>query len=444
MTESTTTQTAPTPNATGCRAGFVAVSHSGMRWLADADVTDDLFGPDAPNWLEVSGDPRATRVKTGHHRSIWHVELTGCDVYSKVFSGRGLLDLAKAWLGLTNGQREWRHAVRAIAKGIPVAAPLAVGLRRGSPSQAVYVCRAFEGGKTLPEVWARHSAPGRSRRALHQLIDAVAVLYARAHRGGLSHLDGHPGNVLVREHESGGFEATFVDLAWARVRKHPLDTPAAAASLAQLDHYFRRMATKTQRLRFVHTYHAARIDSEPQRYLTDLIRRLLDAIDTAHDRHARRLAGRRDRRLLRTGKYFARIDLGHGWSGLFVLQQARRRIFDLEAVEDRTIDDWKALLTPITSAWTIDPAASDAAELSAGLTIDVERPVGPAQRIIWTLRGSPSRRKFLDAHRRRHRDETAPLLLGYAEHRRHGVVDGALLIEPADQCSGAAARNVSA
>ncbi len=393
-------------------------------------MTTELFGPDAPDWLNLDNDERTTCVKTGHQRSVWHVALPDCDVYAKVFTGRGILDQFKAWCGLANGQREWRNAVSATAKGAPLATPLAIGVRHAEPTTVVYLCRAFVDGTTLPKAWSESADVAQSRQTQNRLIDAIATLYAKGHGAGLCHLDGHPNNVLVRKNDSGGFEAVFIDLAWARVKKHALETSAAAASLAQLDHFFRRVATKTQRLRFLHGYHAERVSNEVRRSVTDRLRCLLDTIHTAHDHHTKRLAARRDRRLGKNGKYFSRITLGRGWSGMFVLKHPRRHVFDLGDTENRTVADWQTLMAPVASDLERAPSATGHAEAPPGLALNVKRPTDLSQRIAWTIWGSPSYRAFVETHRCRHRDEPAPLILGYMEHRRFGLIDLAMTVNP--------------
>ncbi len=419
--------------------GHTAIIQDDLRWVACTDMVVQLFGSDAPRWLHLADDPRATCVKTGHHRSIWRVTLADGDVFAKVFTGRGPLDQFKAWCGLTNGQREWHHAVAARNKGAAVASPLAVGVKRSPPVSAVYLCRGFDRGIPLPEAWfaaSKAAQPGQTRRSL---IESVAVLYATAHQAGLNHLDGHPHNVLVRNHDSDGFDSIFIDLAWARIRARPLDTTESAASLAQLDHFFRRVATKTERLRFLHRYHKTRFTNDLDLSARDHIRSLSEKIESARKHHAGRLAGRRDRRLHQHGKYFATIHFGNGWSGVFTLKHTRRHFFDLSHIEDRTEADWRSIMATITAgvfskSEETGPLKEDmTSKEDGGLVVTVDRAAGLTQRIAWTLFGSPSRNVFLESHRCRHRDLVAPLILGFAQRRRGSLIDLSVTIRPKPQ-----------
>jgi len=417
-----------TPSA---QAGTVTVDCSGIRWLVRGDAAEALFGPDAPSWSDLMREPRASSVKAGFRRMTWRITLANRAVYAKVLHGQGLLDHVKSRCALSGVHREWRAARKADALGIPVAKPLAVGVRCSRPPMAIYVCEAVEDARPLPEAWkedgtANHTA-GPTRRAL---IAAVARLYAVAHHHGMYHTDGHPNNVLVRSRPTMASEAVFIDLPWVQIRRRPLGTNATAASLAQLDHYFRRAATKTDRLRFVHAYYAARHAFEDDCALTDRIRILLAAIAEARGRHTFKLAARRDRRLRGKSAYFQRIRLGRGWSGLFAMRLGRRHVFDLTGQPDRTEADWRRIVRKITELPVSTPLTECSALRADGFRLDTAQASGLHDRFWWTLRGSPQLDSFLEAHRRRHRDEPAPLLLGYAERRRGGLVDLTVTFRP--------------
>ncbi len=410
--------------------GANSVEHAGFRWLVRADAVDALFGADAPSWADLTQEPQATSVKPGFRRMTWRITLADRTVYAKVFHGHGLLDHVKSRCTLTGVHREWRKARRAESLGIPVAKPLAVGVRRRGPPVAIYVCEAVEDAQTLPEAWAETTANHATRPDHHALIAAVASLYAVGHHHGMFHRDGHPNNILVRKSPTMAFEAVYIDLPWVQIRRRPLGTGLTAASLAQLDHYFRRLATKTDRARFIHAYYAARHAFEDDRALTDRIRFLLVASEEARERHRVTLAARRNRRLRGKSAYFQRIRLGRGWSGLFAMRLGRRHVFDLADQPDRTEADWRRIARTITESSDLTPSTECTAVTAEGLRIETAQPSGLYDRIWWTLRDSPRLHAFLEAHRRRHRDEPAPLLLGYAERRRGGLVDLTVTFHP--------------
>ena len=62
--------------------------------------------------------------------------------------------------------------------------------------------------------------------------------------------------------------------------------------------------------------------------------------------------------------------------------------------------------------------------------MEYNRSVSLAEQIRLTFGASPHQRAFEQCHRRRHRDDPADLILGYAEHRTAGLVDATVLIRP--------------
>ncbi len=131
----------------------------------------------------------------------------------------------------------------------------------------------------------------------------------------LEHFDLHAGNVLIQPTPN-GLRALFVDLNNIRIGRRVRDT-GIVLNLAQLNQWFRSHAPVTDRLRFLDRYlhwHAALSGrSSHGRSIgcsrAELIRRLSDAAL----RHAESLYAKRDRRIMKTGRYFARLRLGGGW-----------------------------------------------------------------------------------------------------------------------------------
>jgi hypothetical protein len=284
----------------------------------------------------------------------------------------------------------------------------------------------------LPEAWGRYVAsvsPQRRRRASISLIDAVARLFAVGHECGFVHRDAHPNNVLVRSGPDGAYEAAFVDVHAAAVTRGPAPARRAIRALAQLDHFFRRLATRTERLRFLRAYAAHRASNGGSRFAEGSERGVLGMVAATRAAHAVQLARQRDRRLRRNGKYFSGLVLGDGWRATAALALERRHLFPEADVPDRTAADWRELLQPALKA-VAEGQPPDQYPVVVGVRFEVDRPIGLIERLEWTLRGSPSRRVFERCHRQRHRDHPADLALAYAEHRRAGVVNMAFLALP--------------
>jgi len=415
--------TDPTPHSE-----IVRRTLDGVRWTIRREAADRLFGDGRPDWTDLATFPHATLVKCGHRRTTWRVSLPSGNVYAKVFQGHGPIDGLKTRLGQASPRREWHNALIAEARRVPIGRPLGVGARMHGRPVAIYVTESC-GEQTLPEAWAAvstaHADDGR--RARTALIAAAARLLARAHQAGLSHRDGHPNNIVIHAGPNGP-SAALIDLAWARFRRGPLDTLRSASSIAQLDLYFQRITSRTDRLRFVHAYYRSRHEDESDRAITDRPRVMLAAIADARERHRAKLGTSRDRRLRRGSTYFAELRLENGWAGLCALRPSRSHVFPLERCRERTEARWHDIITEITSKLDKSVVSGGVTTDHEDLRVDVDVPAGLSRRLAWSLWGSPQRRQFLATHARRHRNEPAPLIWAFLEQRRAGVVTAAVSV----------------
>ena len=158
-------------------------------------------------------------------------------------------------------------------------------------------------------------------------------------------------------------------------------------------------------------------------------RSLAPTIHQAVQRQAIKLAWQRDRRIRRTGKYFATFRPKSGWRATVVLELERRHLFPEPHVRDRTESDWRKTLEPLLH--NLANAGTDEEDLvSSELCFFVTRPAGSTQSLKWSNAGSLHRKSFMRCHQLRHRDLRAELILGIAEHRTAGLVDLAVLIYP--------------
>jgi tRNA A-37 threonylcarbamoyl transferase component Bud32 len=422
------------PSGRQGNAGLVVrVRRAREDWLVHRQDQARLLGPEAPDWFAIKGDPRLREVKKGRDRSIFRVELGAGVVYVKASRPSGWRERCKQLLLGGPAEREWRVSRRAHELGVPAVRCLAVGVQAGSPKQGVLLTEELGDGETLADAWEGRICAlrgGARRREARKLIDAVARLFAAAHRAGFFHRDAHPTNILVKC-EGGEYEAVFADLHGARIRGGDLEPALPARSLAHLDQYFHRRATRTERLRFSRQY-LAHWQGRPA---TGLLvtpgreRAWLNTLSAAATAHRRALAAQRDRRLKGNGKYFARIRLTGGWTAVVALELERRHVFPEDRIPDRSEADWRAILEPLlTRAGADEPV--DAPAVSKEIRGEIETATGMVERVLWTLRGSPSRLAFERCHRLRHRDRYSPLLLAVAEHRSAGLMDRTVLLAP--------------
>lgn len=203
----------------------------------------------------------------------------------------------------------------------------------------------------------------------------------------------------------------------------------AIKALAQLDHYFRRHATRAQRLRFLRVYLAARRELDLQGPARRSTREWATAIAANSARYGKRLARQRDRRLRRDGKYYSTLRLSGGWVATVVLELERRHAFPEKDVLDRSREDWVDILRTLpTLVWEGDSA--EGLLDGSRLCLTWSRLGHLPSRAFCTLTRSPDRRVFERSHARRHRDLPGELILGYLEHRTAGLIDATALIRP--------------
>ncbi len=418
----------PTTHTTASTERPLRLYSSMADWVLNAAESGLVGSPVqesilALDWFELARDPRATLVKSSHHRQTWRVLLGDGLIFAKVFdTDRGnLLGRLAYALGLGTAQREWRAACAAGRRGVPSVRFLGLGVDRRKRGRAVLLSDGLPDAISLSQAWESGAS---IRKSAQLLTEAVARLFASAHGRGFVHRDSHPGNILVQPTSDFGWEAKYVDVHGAYLfNKSPSKGPVVR-SLAQLDHYFQRNATRSQRWRFLLTYislcRPVNEGSERREFLRDIA----SSIARARATHAVALARQRDRRILRNGKYFTTIPLGNGWKGTFVLKLERRHAFPEAGVADRSELDWRTALRPILEH-------SDIPSNAHGLRLDRLKPLSLGARLRWTITGAPHRKQFIQSHRLRHRDIATELILGCLEHRDPiGLIDQTILIRP--------------
>lgn len=281
-------------------------------WLAQANSVD---------WFNLHREPAATEVKRNSQRDVYHIRCGDSEYFAKLYHPNGLAARAKLIFRGPTALREWRvglyAAEHAVAAALPVAAAWSRSRLHGGPS--LLITRAIAGVQPLNEYWL---GARDDHHAANLLIEEVARLIARAHQCGFQHRDMHPGNILVRQ-SAGRSEAFFVDLHDVRVGS-AVSLRDVVANLAQLNQWFRRHATRTQRRRFLAHYMAyrdryAQAGPLARNWRIDPPKLIADLAAQA-ERHANRLWAKRDRRAHRDGRYFARIKPAPGWRGYALLR----------------------------------------------------------------------------------------------------------------------------
>ena len=438
MTPPTTTGSRDPSSRRAGSDALIRTTIGADAWLLRRGWEARLLGPGSPDWFALEEEPRATRVKAGRLRMVWAVPVDAYTVYAKVAEHPGWIRGLKRLVAAGAAEREMRACVAAAARGLPVAPALAVGRRRGSSGVSVFLSEGVADAISLSDAWSNvvlNGDEGSCRTAARGYIDAVADLFARAHERGFLHGDAHPSNVLTTRDAGGRVATTWIDLKAARFLRGPASLSPSIRSLAQLDQYFHRRATRTERLRFLRRYLAARpsVTSGPWPSLRGCTERL----SQARCRHNAALVAQRDRRLHRRGRYFTTLDLGRGWTALVALRLERRHLFPEPNIPDRDRQAWSILARSIIARIDERVGATRPASFDIeGLSCDVRRIRGLGTRLRAMSLGSAHRRRFVACHRERHRDIRSELILGVAERRRKGLVDLSVLIRPGESEEG--------
>ena len=445
--DTTTTLRRADPAADSLPAGVVRLRQQSNNWHARDGWDRSLLDPASPDWFRLEEEPRAERIKTGHGRSTWRVQVADKIVFAKIFDAGGLADSLRRVLSGGPARKEWRASLGAEVRGVSVPRPLAVGWRRGRFGRTVFLSEGLSAALNLAEAWERHvaGAPPRTRRAAaNTLIEEVARIFAAAHERGFVHGDSHPRNILVRDAPPGHWQVAFVDVSTARLTGSPASVPQTMSALAQLDQYFHRCATRAERLRFWRCYMAQRPSLTRRGPGPRAERDRLAALQRATTSNAARLARTRDRRLNRNGKYFSTLSLSGRWRATVTLELERRHVFPEREISDRDDSTWRAILEALvttevakrlgTRGTPTGPGRSGCVVEETfdydGFHVEMARVRGLIGRLSATLRGSVHRRAFTRSHRLRHRDVPADLILACAEHRSGGLVDATLLVRP--------------
>ncbi len=395
-----TTLDTPPGAAAPVAAGRVAVRRE--RWLMTPAWRERLRAAGTVDWFNLVDDPRAAVVKADPYRQVWRVRSGAVDLFVKTFTATGWLDRLRRVVRGPEALREWRVGQYAASAGVPCVGLVACGVRRGA---SVLITEAAANAVDLTEAWRRANESHDACHETRPLIRAVADLVARAHGAKFLHRDGHPGNILVGRDVTGSPAALYVDLYGASIGTDVSDQ-RAAVGLAQLDQWFRRRATQTQRLRFLKAYLLRRFGARA--ILGPQVRRWLDLVQHARQRHHTGLVGKRDRRVWRQGKYFTSMLLNDGWRAVVALRLRNRGEFPIPVHPDRSAPDWRQVLT----ASTTPPD-----------TVVIRwRAAGPVERFAWRCSGSPARRMFATAHGLRHRDVPCVWLPAMLERRTLGGV----------------------
>ncbi len=425
---------------------WLLLNRGGWTWRIDPVWRELLDDARSPDWTHLGREPRATRVKSGEARAVWRVDAGNNAFYAKIVQSTNFLARWRRRLFGSDADRECRIASDASSRGIDTVRPIAAGEGTiDSRPASILITLGLRDARPLMDFWsALDDRRGAARRVKNDVIDATAGLVARAHARGFLHDDLHAGNVLIQT-TGERHRPVFVDLQNVHLKRRVSDDEAIV-NLVQLNQWFRFHAAVIDRVRFFERYlhwrKALGLPDDASSVLHGDRRALLHRLDPQVAEHARTLNAKRDRRVLREGRYFAALRLADHWRAHVFLETKHPVAGSMTCSLRCTRDQWRAWLTqPARLAAPRDPGAV----LKSSASVTVNRATlpmvdGPPVEIICkrSRRSSflkrlpfvPSRamRSWRRGHALLHRRIPTACPLAVVERRRLGLLLDSLLI----------------
>ena len=322
----------------------VSVVRGGLTFRVVPACQEQLFGPDAPDWTDPSGDDRAELVKSNPRRTIWRVRYNDLDVHVKRYELGGLVGSLKNLFRRSPVASEFQNLQLAHSLGVAAPEPLAFGQKglRGMAGPSVLITA------TVPDAQPLTARLGRKPMD-EEIVALLAELLGRLHLAGRTHPDLHLANLSVSKPPDGRRKLYIFDLQkLPRIPPARLDRqfeilPSKAKWHLACDYIrFSRKMTDCQRQKFLRTYlrtiepglivEAAKLDQ------------MLAEIRQLGLQDVRRRWAKRDSRASGTNKYFARIRLADGWAGSVLLRRTEHVPGGLTSVSQFTPQQWCAAL----------------------------------------------------------------------------------------------------
>lgn len=309
-------------------------------WFRDS-WGQTLLGPDGLRLEQWRDEGRLTTVKSGPHRIVYRVDLPEGAVFIKHYLVPDYRAMFRQWFRRGKGRNEGKRSASLAEIGIPTFHPIALGelRKRKFLFENYLVTWEIPGTIPLDDFLENHLdrllEPTRSQ-VRQRVARALALLTARLHNAGMTHIDFHPGNVLVRLGPGDVPELSMIDLD--ALRQQPrLRWSKARRNLALLDHYFWLRSSRTDRHRFLKAYVAGRNEPAPD------ARRFARAIEGSTRAWAERLWRRWGRRCRSTNKYFRTFEGPRTW-GVAVRDLDDHEIRILAANPDSPFSDPRSTL----------------------------------------------------------------------------------------------------
>jgi tRNA A-37 threonylcarbamoyl transferase component Bud32 len=283
-----------------------------VGWWLRGPWDETLLGPEGLRLEQWRAEGRLATVKSGPHRIVYRVDLPEGAIYIKHYLIPDYRAMFRQWFRRGKGRNEGKRSEVLASIGVPTIHPIALGeqRKRNFLFENYLITREIPGTVPLDEFLEQHLGdhPEPLRSQIRQrLATSLAVLTARLHNEGMTHIDFHPGNILVRLDADDMPALTMIDLDALRTNSR-LSWARAERNLALLDHYFWLRSNRSDRHRFLKAYLENRSEQVAD------ARRFAEGIENSTRAWAERLWRRWGRRCRSTNKYFHVFEGPASWS----------------------------------------------------------------------------------------------------------------------------------
>jgi lipopolysaccharide heptosyltransferase I len=377
--------------------GLVAVRVGAVSWLVLSGFQGEMIGANAPEWNDLDKNENARLIKSNPRRRIYRLEYNQRVFYVKYYYVMNVRDRLKWYLRSSPGQTEFENLTYARQQAVPAAKPLGWGIGHVNGRMTGMLITESLGEVVSLEdiIWRLDPIDPDS---LKIKLAAAGKLIAQLHRAGIKHSDLHTGNILLQaetpSHKNGReqLQAYITDLqnisiksptwifprmtsgfAGAFRRWRIRNVASLLAGVQPLTDKYRRRGTpdsiKTDPLyEFVKAYlttlrelerwssaelpgtvseDSQRVGQSPtlpvgntDRAERDYLRRLMAIVV----RYQRRFYRSRDRRPLRSSRYFRKLKLPDNWSSYVYLQSRYPADFSVASRCRFTAEQWRQAL----------------------------------------------------------------------------------------------------
>jgi tRNA A-37 threonylcarbamoyl transferase component Bud32 len=273
-----------------------------VGWWVTENWDEVLLGPEGLKLDDWRRQGRLTTIKSGPHRIVYRADLPDGGLYVKHYLVPNKRAILRQWVRRGKGRNEAKRSRELESIGVPTITPVALGelRKRKFLFENYLVTKEVAESVPLDEFILERLTdwPEPARTAIRRSLGTqLAVMTARLHNAGLTHIDFHPGNLLVRFDQAGSPSLVMIDLDALRKTRR-LSWKNARKNLAMLDHFFWIRFSLLERYRFVRTYlkHRDRQPPDARRFALEIERSTRD--------WAERLWRRWGARCRSTNKYF--------------------------------------------------------------------------------------------------------------------------------------------